>query len=535
MVCRRCPKQKVQKEKVEGQDRGVREVTTSSANIGTAGLGGPDPEEERDPPPGPTPLNFPVHPKTNTIAWGDNTPPPNLQALFARIIKPVDLKAQHLEALNIDFQPEVDAENLVPRAADGSSYLPPLISITYADATKMDPANRRKRKDFAERLAELRIDNDTAFRTICRTVPHGTKPPRLAYMRKFWEGLESMSRYWDCSLDHYYEVNEESDGGQPAKRQKMEVPSSEAQHASDRNGSEAEKTSPDVEDQIRRETSEAYERDQRANDASDDAAKPTGSPQETNDVSGESSTTLEPRSRMRYTGRRTSTGRLTPDQVRADTVRGFVEGTVWPFRASVAPPRVLPLVQVNKLNLPVRQTAAVNRVPLDRTKARAGWIEGPLIGVQERAQTEFLMENGKQDEGKARLDLMREVGGLLQLAQERYREGKTEKKPGEGKWWTTKPRWGGGTGSEVETDIENGDVVEAAKELLGATKEAKSDASSKARKRKVPAMLWKELKCGSSMWDSRTEYKAVGKDPHSSLDDVRQPCPPFLIRCCIDS
>jgi hypothetical protein len=50
------------------------------------------------------------------------------------------------------------------------------------------------------------------------------------------------------------------------------------------------------------------------------------------------------------------------------------------------------------------------------------------------------------------LDLAREVGVMLLLAQERAREGKEEIKPGEGKWWTSTPRWGGGPGGSMGRD-----------------------------------------------------------------------------------
>ena len=43
---------------------------------------------------------------------------------------------------------------------------------------------------------------------------------------------------------------------------------------------------------------------------------------------------------MRYKGLRTASGRYMPDHFRIETVRGFVEGTVWPFQCSVHPPRM---------------------------------------------------------------------------------------------------------------------------------------------------------------------------------------------------
>jgi len=216
-----------------------------------------------------------------------------------------------------------------------------------------------------------------------------------------------------------------------------------------------------------------------------------------------------------------------PDQYRSETVRAFVEGATWPFQCNVHPPRIMPLVHFGKLNVPVRQTAAVYRLPKDRQTARSGGLIGPILGVQVRSETDFENAKGQQLDNKARLDVMREVGGLLHLAQQRHHEGKTVTKPGEGQWWTSKPRWGGGPGGEVEMEARNSDLIEMAEELLDVSKEKNGRAlkdPSKGKKRKTPAMLWKELKCGSGYLDPKTEYVAVGKEPGSDHDEVKG-CP----------
>jgi hypothetical protein len=127
-----------------------------------------------------------------------------------------------------------------------------------------------------------------------------------------------------------------------------------------------------------------------------------------------------------------------------------------------------------------------------------------------------------QKRTKARLDMLREVGGLFQLAQERTRGGKSEVKPGEGKWWTEKRRWGGGPGGEVEKEGLKAEVKEIAKDDNGEIPTAPPRASKlpPSRRRKTPAMLWSELKCGSKLWDPKTEYEAIGKDPDSDWDEV---------------
>ncbi|KAI7157297.1 hypothetical protein KC316_g13947 [Hortaea werneckii] len=472
-----------------------------------------DPEEERDPPAEPTPVTFPTYQFLHAGVWNDSTAPPNFQTLFARILKPADVSREHQESLNIEIQPQCTADELLPLASDGLSYFPPMApqqainAASYSDATKADPVTSRKRKDFDERLTELRIDNETAYRTLTRSLRNGVKAPRLAYMRKFWEGLETMGQYWDCSKDAYSErLSTEEDGEQSAKRQRLE---------DTWNG---HREGPNVQSTAHPNGSEAHVSEGATSETERKRNAPANA---VRDLMSTSS--LEESSGLRYSGWRTGTGRNMPDTFRADAVRAFVEGTVWPFQCTVSPPRQMPIVHFGKLRLPVRQTAAVYRLPKDRMKARQGRLEGPILALQVRNDTDFVDDDGCPLESKSRLDLMRELGGMLQIAQERRREGKTEVRPGEGKWWTTVPRWGGGPGGEMEKEEGNADIVQASEELLDGIKEArgrKKKDPSQGRVRKTPAMLWKELKCGSSTWDPKLDYAAIGKDPESSYDEV---------------
>lgn len=502
----------------------------NTASITGAGLNNVDPTVERDPPPEPTPISFPSTKAHSTEAWSEKSPPPRLQPLFSRILKPSDISDSHLEAMNIQVQTDCSPEDMLPQAPDGTSYFPPLTpdqaitAASYSDATKADAATSKKRKEFDERLAELRVVNDAGYRVITRTTKPEMKPPRLAYFRKFWEGLESMAQYWDTSMDHYFDSTAlpqdsgaEDEAEKGAKRQRLDSPQSK------------QVTVPIL--GLQTESSNGHGKGNDASHHLEESQKvasltpiPSTDSQDEEDCAIMStSVTPEPQSRMRYKGRRTATGRDMPDQFRNEAVRSFVEGAVWPFRCSVTAPRIMPIVQMNKLNLPVRQTAAVYRTSEERAKARAGIVAGPVFCIQVRPETDFHSPTltKEQIETKARLDLMRELGGLLQCAQERVREGRTEVQPGEGKWWTTKPRWGGGPGGEVEnqqgnTDSQTSDVIQMAEEMVG----ARARVTSKPRKKKTPAMLWKELKCGSKLWDPKIEYEAIGKDPEQDYDEV---------------
>ncbi|KAF2773665.1 hypothetical protein EJ03DRAFT_285864 [Teratosphaeria nubilosa] len=495
---------------------------------------GMDPEQERDPPPPATPLTFPDYIGCETSSRDGSMSMPDFGSLFTRVAKPADIAQVHVDALNIEICPAQDIEDLVPPDSNGKSYFPPLVLTpdqamkpeAYAEETQGDPKVGQQRNEFQNRLAELRIDNDTAFRSLMRTMKNGARAHKLAYMRKFWEGLESMSQYWDSSLDQYYEVTGSSKNNeQSAKRQRLDV----AQNRPDQSISSApvsrqDDSTPKVPlDATETQNQKPESVSTSAHDSSDDELGLSG-----HKIRSDASNP-EAQPRLRYKGRRTHTGREIPDQFRTETVRAFVEGTVWAFQCSVAPPRLMPIVQFGKLNLPVRQSAAVYRQPKERMRARSGRVEGPMVAVQVRADTDFIDGDGNRLLDKSRLDLMRELGGLLQLAQERRREGKAEVKPGEGKWWTTKPRWGGGAGGEVQNEEGNTDIMQVADDVLGQVKgEPKVEApkvkrekdGSRVRKKKTPAELWKELRCGSSYWDPKTDYAAIGKDPSSPYDEI---------------
>lgn len=491
------------------------------------GVNTTDPDQEREPPPPPTPVTFPTHDERRATVWDSRRPPPTLESLFSKVSKPSDITSQHIEALNISILPACPVTDLLPLAADGGSYLPPFIEFGNPYTEEAEARMGYRRRDVDDRLAELRTKNDTAFRTINRTLPKGARVERLAHMRKFFEGLEWMSSYWDCSLDQYYDGNEHDDGGEHyAKRQRLESDSPAVMDPYTSScmaqrtciPAQAIKCHDGSNQMVRR-----HERDRKGLEhcSADNANAASSSNGQT--VFDPAPIQISP-TRMRYKGRRTSTGHAMPDVYRSDTARAFVEGTVWPFRTTVSPPRTVPFVQIGKLKVPVRQTAAVYRMPTDRTKGRQGWLEGPLLSLQARPETDFQGGDVQQNEAKARLDLTREIGALLQTAQERRREGRTEVRPGEGKWWTTKPRWGGGPGGEVENEIGNSDIVAVAAEILDSGKTQtgqKAVDAREGRKRKMPALLWKELKRGRSLWDPKTNYAAIGKDPNSQRDEVR--------------
>lgn len=480
-----------------------------------------DPEKEREPPPEATPVTFPHHKGTPSRDW-DVESAPDFPVVFSKIIRPVDVTEWHVEALNVEVLEPCRFQDLLPLSSNGTSYLPlrePQESApagSYADATKADGTAARNQKDYDSRLAELKVDNDAGYRVITRSSKPGASVPRLAHMRKFWEGLESISQYWDCSLDQYYEIATENDveNENSAKRARLDE-GGEVNIATPQNGSgsaEAQKARKDLDNCDPDALSSARRKD--LLDRLDRARE-----EDDNKASENQKNNVEATSNIRYKGRRVGTGRHTPDQFFVNTIKSFVEGIAWAFQCSVAAPKRMPILQLGRLNQPVRQSASVYRMPKDRKKARSGFLEGPVMGLQIRSETDFMEDNGQPSEVKARMDHLRELGGLLQIAQERRREGRIEVNPGLGKWWATEPRWGGGTGGATgkeSEDLEMADQpADAAKKGLGREKNG-----SKSRPRKTSSELWKEVKPGSAVWDPKMGHAAIGKDVNSAYDEV---------------
>ncbi|KAF2724291.1 hypothetical protein K431DRAFT_155641 [Polychaeton citri CBS 116435] len=461
-----------------------------------------DPLEERDPPAQATAITFPKVHAVRLHTWNENSPPPNLEQFFSKVVRPIDVTSRQFDALNIDLVPSCPVKQLVPAVCKTSSptTAPP---ENTTSPSRNDQLSLQRTKDLEVRLDELKIENLTAYRTIQRQpLRQGEKPQRIAYMRKFYEGLESMSQYWDCSLDQQYELPP------------LPSPASSV-HEGDRK------------------RQRLFHRTRKSDDSETPASLPKQKPcrkdsvmetsprnsDEQDRLTRSSSCTPEPHPRLRYKGFRTATGRDMPETYRFNTIKGFVEQAVWPFRANIAPPRRQPLVKINHLNVPVRQSAVIHRIPSDREKARRGIIEGPIMGLQVRHELDFTANS----DSRALLDQMREIGGLLQLAQERRREGRTEVRAGENKWWTTKPRFGASSDHEplLESDADGrNDVLNVVEEVMMGRREQGASTRRAPIQRKTPVILWQELKPASEKWDPRTDYQAIGKDPASDYDEV---------------
>lgn len=473
--------------------------------------------------------------------------------------RPVELRAAHFEALGIQLHAEAPAEDVVPDA----SFLPPLskewenLSSDQASAKdtgfRLDLSNGNKSPEarvYAERRNELLTDNQLAFRTIRRMRPEpGAKTPRLGHCYDFFTRLEAMASYWDdTSLPTIAHQDEQSDLGD--KKTSSQSP-------------------PSLFDAGLKQAHLAMA----GSEPLPVAALESDSRSESKGVEEKSSW------RVTY---RTAAGSAMPPELRHGVISAFIKLVSYDFGCNITAPRAEPrlhLLEPSPTHEPCSQKRPsqepVNsyfnsgcvflaRVPTKREAARAGIVEGPLAAVSARNTTSFSTPTENN------VDFGREIVAALITAQHRAREGKEERRIGEGKWWATARRWGGAEGGPIGREIEgNGedsdkvkspvatDLATAATESSISTgKEANSNPSSTkqnssssstrpqsptkpispasglpmreaptAKKQRKGRHLsiydnYRQVRLPSSTWNKKTHYSAIGKTPGADYDDV---------------
>ncbi|KAL2834500.1 hypothetical protein BDW59DRAFT_137973 [Aspergillus cavernicola] len=446
---------------------------------------GSDPDNERSPPPPPTPLDFPIYRLPDLPDSPSEASLRNVQSVLASIRHPRDIHPQKFKDLNLQVETDVSLSDITRH--DGAKSAPHLPWETESpnpslgqppkeDGTPMimDNENPYPPKDKYDLLEhELLLDNDDAFREVARLPPRpGKERVRVTQARKFWTALERLSQYWDDSLDDYYE------------RSKSPEPSE-----------------------------------------ADDTDATTAM-----DVDNPPTTTQEPPSDgkeelvKKYKGRRVACGPDMPDDIREETVRALTEMAAWPFGCQVSLPMMPPRLAMGNLLFPVRQTFQATRSPRDRQLARNGMLEGPIFVAQCRPDTVFRGPECTHGFGLGdTCDLVREVGAMILAAQERAREGETMIRPGEGEWWTMAPRWGGARNDAIGDSVRV--MNEQEKEAAEAGHERKRARPSGLRRpgltRKMSSSdKWKIIQPGSSLWDKRMRYIQIGKEKESPYDDI---------------
>lgn len=467
-----------------------------------------DPTHPRPQPDRPTNVSFPQHTNFETKAAGDrktDVKGPTFSREFALLRKPSDLTPRHLHDLNIAIAPPAPIEDLIPRDSQGRTYLP--IAEENPDTNALNAtasATQANQTAIQYRLAELRYENDTCYRTVCRApLPEGRERIRLANLRNFFTALEGMSEHWDTSGEAYF----------------VEGPAGEIEDNGSLNGHNIMAAT-------------AIETENAIMDKAEELVKPTD-PSISGLIVPEKEMTHVPNSARSsfssnsdsddeipmplYRGRRISCGSKMPWLYRGETVKGFLEAASFPFGCKISQPRQVPVLQWAGVRLPLRhQTFMVYCIPKERVAARAGILEGPLMAGYVRTEFEAFGDgSGKQKEEKARLDLLKEIGSLLHVAQERRREGREEKV------WTKKAPKNGHYFSEMADggmDPQQ-DPAAGAESVGDFTWEVKAE-SRKAKKSKTKYSVWKEMNPQKPVWDPKIKYEAVGKATDNEWDEV---------------
>ncbi|KAF2703123.1 hypothetical protein K504DRAFT_463754 [Pleomassaria siparia CBS 279.74] len=530
-----------------------------------------DCKRERPPPSRPVPVTFPAltppPPSSSNPppAWSQG-PHSGIPTHFINLKKPSDVSLDTLTLFNISFQPECDFETLLSSvSADAQAHLPPKAWLETPDQhgpetpSTSNPSisllsNGKRvpdRNEFYLRAKELYFGNEAAFSTLTRKPNPGQPPLRLAHFRKFWEGLDNMAYYWDNSLDEYLppkpehmsETHHTTPPDLPAtmtngEHHHHDVQADVVSKSEPASGS----ASPNLEEPRKKAKTEAVSNETITlpinslgfgSGSAATSTKPAFVPS-SRDLPARAAppqtpwtTKMEPRSQKpvdlskgSYRGYRIGNGVEMPDQYRLECVRGFLEPIAWAFGVTFVPHRRPPVLLLDYLRFPVRVNSVAWRGSADRMRARQGWMEGPVLGIQCRADTNFGSTGNLEAESV--LDTVRELGGLLLLAQERAREGKTERRSGEGKWWTTQHRWGGGPGGEVgegngASDAPPPDSVPKAPEKSA---RPRLGSSLRDRRRATPAEIWNVLKPGNPLWDPKIVYEAIGKDRSVEWDEI---------------
>jgi hypothetical protein len=468
----------------------------------------------------------------------------------------------------VSFHPQSDFETLFASVSNEAQlHLPPkswLQTPDQSDPSTTEPivrllCNGRRipdRTEFFVRAKELSFKNEDAFSNLTRKVKDDRVTLRLAHFRKFWEGLDNLAYYWDTSIDKYLPPkpngSSKDDSGATVSLTRRDgdeagaLSTSTSSNADDKGEldtssrleSGATETEPRKKAKLEVSSNETVSQYLSSTD-SKKLEEPTSLPSISSSrslparmappkVPNRTSSQLPTQkptdlSKGSYTGYRIGNGAEMPDQYRLDCVRGFLEPITWVFGVTLAPHRRPPVLLLERMRFPVRMSSVVWRPPQDRRKARQGCMEGPLMGIQCRSGTNFGSSGDLQAESI--LDTTRELGGLLLLAQERAREGRVESRGGEGKWWATRHRWGGGPGGEV------GEAT-GAPEMASEETAPKADEKvpeglqlgSRDRRRRSPAETWKMIRPNLPLWDPKVAYEAIGKDRNAEWDDASSHC-----------
>ncbi|KAK4452083.1 hypothetical protein QBC34DRAFT_39558 [Podospora aff. communis PSN243] len=480
------------------------------------------PQVPRDVPP-PTPVNFPLCRPQERAEGGDGTPPArpseHLTSVLQGIIRPTEVTIAHLEALGSHVIFDSTPQELIPDV----SFIPDFSGWEALSADEAHAANESTRRKintgalspgcqtYLERRRELSVPNEAAYRAIRRVpAPKGQAQPRLGNSFEFYRYLELFSTYWDDTS----------------------APPAEAE------ANEAKDDAPGA----------------LAGAGGVDAATSEGQPAEKEAQAQE----------IRYT--RTGAGHQMPPDYRQNIISAFVKLVAYDFGCNATAPRTEPRLYITSNTNPPRSSyfssgcTFIFRTPTTREAARSGVIEGPVAAISARHTITFPPPRPSSPDAPPTatdrdsvIDLARELIAALVTAQHRAREGREERRIGEGAWWATKPRWGGGPGGPIGREV---DLASGADETVGDKDAPPPDTTPTAAAAAAPAPApapaprpfsrpsslllggskgpkrlkksgnlpmydnYRMVRPPAAAWDRKTRYSAIGRAKGVDYDDI---------------
>lgn len=436
--------------------------------------------------------------------------PPSLVRYLQTLHRPAEVNESHFAALGCHVHVDAPAEQVIPEP----SYLPSIsrrnegddpngvVNGNYAQRPLSNGRLSPEARVYLERRDELSTANQAAFRVVRRLPPEPGKPPiRLGGSYEFFRQLELMATYWD-------------DTSLPPLP--LDAAAAEQKQEQEQQGPEPQKATTTT------------------------------------------AAAASPHLRTTY---RTLPGSQMPAEIRHNMVSAFVKMTSYEFGCNISPPRVEPRLYLVEPPPPPPPTTKrrqqppaarrgsyfssgcvfLCRTPMTREAARTGVVEGPIAAVSARNTTTFTKPT------ESYIDLGREIIAALVTAQLRAREGKTEKRIGEGEWWATAKRWGGAEGGPIGREVEGDGNIVGDKDAFDATSPSTAAAESPSpipsTDRPIPQMSvpvpvrgtplskkprktlsvydrYRMVRPPSSNWDKKAKYEAIGKVRGSGHDDV---------------
>lgn len=224
---------------------------------------------------------------------------------------------------------------------------------------------------------------------------------------------------------------------------------------------------------------------------------------------------------------RTADGSSMPAEYRQNLMNAFIKLVAYDFGCVPSLARLEPRLQLSSPEgSPSRKTYCASNCgfifqsPTTREAARAGLIYGPVAATSARGCINFTTPDIETAQST---DLAREVVAALITAQHRAREGKTETRFGEGQWWSSKPRWGGGSGGPIGREIER-DAIQGDKDARPTDAEG-NPVAKKPRRNMALYDNYRMVRLPAATWDKKARYEAIGKQRGTDYDDI------FVVSC----